>query len=232
MLQRVVTGRIDIAELQGFGPNSPVRTLCTTADCQQQTGRAAARRRPTTLMPRMDVVSNVLRGVPHPQTSLSELFRLYPREDIDRAIDCLDRFGMSAHASKRVDALSQGQKVRVLMASALMCNPSVIRAHDLLAALDPMNVQDAMETLRHIQRDDRRAVFISLPSAQLARRYCDWIVFLRAGQIVFDGPSEVFSDATVDDARAPGRDPAPDTGMIRCDAPSRARPMCELITLF
>ncbi len=62
------------------------------------------------LVPRMDVVSNVLHGTLNKRSTLATLFNLYPTADIHRAIDILDRLGIAEHAPKRAEALSGGQQ--------------------------------------------------------------------------------------------------------------------------
>jgi phosphonate transport system ATP-binding protein len=49
------------------------------------------------LVPRMDVVSNVLHGTLNRRSTLATMFNLYPNEDIHRAIDILDRLGIAEH---------------------------------------------------------------------------------------------------------------------------------------
>jgi phosphonate transport system ATP-binding protein len=75
------------------------------------------------LVPRMDVVSNVLHGTLNKRSTLATLFNLYPDADIHRAIDILDRLGIAEHAPKRAEALSGGQQQRVAIARALMQDP-------------------------------------------------------------------------------------------------------------
>lgn len=75
------------------------------------------------LVPRMDVVSNVLHGTLNKRSTLATLFNLYPRTDIVKAIEILDRLGVAEHASKRAEALSGGQQQRVAIARALMQDP-------------------------------------------------------------------------------------------------------------
>ncbi len=72
------------------------------------------------LVPRMDVVSNVLHGTLNKRSTLATLFNLYPTSDVHRAIDILDRLGIAEHAPKRAEALSGGQQQRVAIARALM----------------------------------------------------------------------------------------------------------------
>ena len=139
------------------------------------------------LVPRMDVVSNVLHGTLNRRSTFATLFNLFPRDDIHRAIDILDRLGIAQHAPKRAEALSGGQQQRVAIARALMQDPKIILADEPIASLDPMNAQVVMETLRRIHEEDGRTVIANLHTLDTARRYCDRVIGMRDGRIVFDG---------------------------------------------
>jgi phosphonate transport system ATP-binding protein len=142
------------------------------------------------LVPRMDVVSNVLHGTLNRHSAFSTFFNLYPTEDIHLAIEILNRLGVAEHASKRAEALSGGQQQRVAIARALMQNPKLILADEPIASLDPMNAQIVMETLRRIHEEDGRTVIANLHTLDTARRYCDRVIGMRQGRIVFDGTPE------------------------------------------
>jgi phosphonate transport system ATP-binding protein len=60
------------------------------------------------LVPRMDVVSNVLHGTLNKRSTFATMFNLYPQSDIHRAIEILDRLGIAEQAPKRAEALSGG----------------------------------------------------------------------------------------------------------------------------
>ncbi|WP_435170981.1 phosphonate ABC transporter ATP-binding protein [Falsirhodobacter sp. 1013] len=139
------------------------------------------------LVPRMDVVSNVLHGLLNRRGTLPTLFNVWPSSDIRRAIDILDRLGIAEQAGKRAEALSGGQQQRVAIARALMQDPKVILADEPIASLDPMNAQVVMDALRRIQREDGRTVIANLHTLDTARRYCDRVIGMRGGRIVFDG---------------------------------------------
>lgn len=142
------------------------------------------------LVPRMDVVSNVLHGTLNRRSTLSTLFNVYPDQDVRRAIDILDRLGIAEHASKRVESLSGGQQQRVAIARALMQDPQIILADEPIASLDPMNAQIVMQSLRAINQEDGRMVIANLHTLDTARRYCDRVIGMRDGKIVFDGTPE------------------------------------------
>ena len=139
------------------------------------------------LVPRLDVVSNVLHGTLNRRSTLATMFNLYPEDDIIRAIDILDRLGIAEHAPKRAEALSGGQQQRVAIARALMQDPTIILADEPIASLDPMNAQLVMQALRDIHEQDGRMVIANLHTLDTARRYCDRVIGMRQGRIVFDG---------------------------------------------
>ena len=158
------------------------------------------------LVPRMDVVSNVLHGTLARRSTLSTLFNLYPRDDIHRAIDILARLGIAEHAPKRAEALSGGQQQRVAIARALMQDPAIILADEPIASLDPMNAQVVMDALRRIHDEDGRLVIANLHTLDTARRYCDRVIGMQAGRIVFDGTPDQLTAGVVRDIYGAGAD--------------------------
>ena len=147
------------------------------------------------LVPRMDVVSNVLHGTLNRRSTFVTFFNLYPRSDIHTAIEILGRLGVAEHAAKRAEALSGGQQQRVAIARALMQDPKIILADEPIASLDPMNAQIVMETLRRIHDEDGRTVIANLHTLDTARKYCDRVIGMRNGHVVFDGtPSELTTE--------------------------------------
>ncbi|WP_417256599.1 phosphonate ABC transporter ATP-binding protein [Celeribacter halophilus] len=158
------------------------------------------------LVPRMDVVSNVLHGTLGRRSTLTTMFNLYPEGDIHKAIDILGRLGIAEHAAKRAEALSGGQQQRVAIARALMQDPKVILADEPIASLDPMNAQTVMEALRRIHDEDGRMVIANLHTLDTARRYCDRIIGMRDGRVVFDGTPEQLTTGVARDIYGAGAD--------------------------
>jgi len=175
------------------------------------------------LVPRMDVVSNVLHGTLNRRSTLATLFNLYPQSDIHRAIDILDRLGIAAQAPKRAEALSGGQQQRVAIARALMQDPKIILADEPIASLDPMNAQIVMDALRRIHDEDGRMVIANLHTLDTARRYCDRVIGMRLGRVVFDGTPEQLTTGVARDiygADASFSESATSTSIDTLDAPA------------
>jgi phosphonate transport system ATP-binding protein len=139
------------------------------------------------LVPRADVVANVLHGTLAKRSTIGTMFGFWPDDDVLRALAILDRLGIAEQATKRAEALSGGQQQRVAIARALMQDPKVILADEPIASLDPMNAQVVMDSLRRIHDEDGRLVIANLHTLDTARRYCDRVIGMRDGRVVFDG---------------------------------------------
>ncbi|MGB0967582.1 MAG: phosphonate ABC transporter ATP-binding protein [Halocynthiibacter sp.] len=156
------------------------------------------------LVPRMDVVANVLHGTLNRRSTLRTLFNLYPETDIHRAIDILERLGIAENASKRAEALSGGQQQRVAIARALMQDPKIILADEPIASLDPMNAVIVMDALRRIHEEDGRMVIANLHTLDTARNYCDRVIGMRDGRVVFDGTPDQLTTGVARDIYGAG----------------------------
>ncbi len=148
------------------------------------------------LVPRLDVVSNVLHGLLNKRSTMTTMFSLWPKADINRALEILERLGIAENAAKRAEALSGGQQQRVAIARALMQDPKIVLADEPIASLDPMNADIVMKALRRIHEEDGRMVICNLHTLDTARRFCDRVIGMRAGQIVFDGAPEELTTET------------------------------------
>ena len=139
------------------------------------------------LVPRLNVASNVLHGLLNRRSTIATMLDFWPDDDVLKALAILDRLGIAEQATKRAEALSGGQQQRVAIARALMQDPKVILADEPIASLDPMNAQIVMDTLRRIHDEDKRLVIANLHTLDTARRYCDRVIGMRDGRVVFDG---------------------------------------------
>ncbi|MEM6488533.1 MAG: phosphonate ABC transporter ATP-binding protein [Pseudomonadota bacterium] len=151
------------------------------------------------LVPRLDVITNVMLGRLNGMGALSSLFSLFDEGDIAEALAALRRLGIAEQATKRAEQLSGGQQQRVAIARALMQNPRMILADEPIASLDPLNAEIVMRALREIRDRDGITVVCNLHTLDTARAYCDRVIGMRLGHVVFDGRA---AELTVDAARA------------------------------
>jgi len=151
------------------------------------------------LVPRLDVVTNVMLGRLNRLSNVKSLFNIFGKEEIERAFAALDRLGIAEQALNRADTLSGGQQQRVAIARALTQEPKMILADEPIASLDPLSAQVVMQSLREINDRDGLPVICNLHTLDTARNYCDRVVGMRQGKVVFNGtPSELTSNVVQD----------------------------------
>ena len=144
------------------------------------------------LVPRLDVLTNVLMGRLSYQPTPRSLLKLFTAKERALAVVTLDRVEMVPSILQRADSLSGGQQQRVAIARALVQEPRLVLADEPIASLDPRSATRVMDILRSINRDDGITVMCNLHTIDTARAYCDRIIGMRAGQVVFDGvPQEL-----------------------------------------
>jgi phosphonate transport system ATP-binding protein len=148
------------------------------------------------LVPRLDVLTNVMLGrLNHRSTTLS-LLSVFTREERIDAIMALERLGIEQTAMQMAGTLSGGQQQRVAIARALMQKPKMLLADEPIASLDPLNAKIVMDALRDINERDGITVITNLHTLDTARNYCERIIGMAAGRVVFDGPpSQLTADA-------------------------------------
>jgi phosphonate transport system ATP-binding protein len=176
------------------------------------------------LVGRLDVLTNVLMGRLAHGGGLRAYLKLWSRRDKVLALAALEQFDIAELAAKRADQLSGGQQQRVAIARALVQEPEIILADEPIASLDPRNTRVVMDALLRINRQTGITVLVNLHSLDLARAYCDRLIGMSAGKIVFDGKP---SDLTDDVARVLyGMEAAEvmDIGDTKIPVPITARP--------
>ncbi|MDQ0999481.1 phosphonate transport system ATP-binding protein [Phyllobacterium ifriqiyense] len=139
------------------------------------------------LVPRLDVLTNVLLGRLNHRSTIKSLLGIFSREERAMAIAALERLDIAKTALQRAGTLSGGQQQRVAIARALMQNPKVILADEPIASLDPRNAQVVMESLRDINEREGLTVITNLHTLDTARHFCQRIIGMQGGKIVFDG---------------------------------------------
>jgi phosphonate transport system ATP-binding protein len=122
------------------------------------------------------------------------LTQLWPEEDKALALSALEQFDMASLAAQRADQLSGGQQQRVAIARALVQEPDIILADEPIASLDPRNTRIVMDALLRINKHFGITVLCNLHSLDLARSYCDRVIGMSAGRVVFDGAPAALTD--------------------------------------
>ncbi|MCI1220041.1 MAG: phosphonate ABC transporter ATP-binding protein [Bifidobacterium sp.] len=160
------------------------------------------------LSARSSVMSNVLVGRVRHTAGWRTLIGWYPKSDRTIAFQALDQVGLLERAWTRASNLSGGQQQRVAIARALAQRPRLILADEPVASLDPPTAASIMGYLESINRKQGITMLINVHSVEIARRYANRIIGLRAGKLVFDGTAEEATDDVFAGiyGRAPGQD--------------------------
>ena len=150
------------------------------------------------LVKRLSVIDNVLCGGLGYQPALRTAVRIFTRAERRQALINLKRVGLLDHAYKRADELSGGEQQRVAIARTLMQRPAIILADEPVSSLDPKLSRMVLDILKRVCREDGITALVSLHTLELTREYADRVVGLKAGAIVFDGPTSQLSEQAVD----------------------------------
>jgi phosphonate transport system ATP-binding protein len=146
------------------------------------------------LVPRLDVITNVMLGRLNGRNPVANLLQLFTAEEQYEALKALERLDIAQTATQWAQTLSGGQQQRVAIARALMQSPKMILADEPIASLDPRNAQIVMDSLRDINAEGI-TVITNLHTLDTARAYCERIVGMSQGKVVFDGtPAELTTD--------------------------------------
>ncbi|MFD2649632.1 phosphonate ABC transporter ATP-binding protein [Devosia albogilva] len=197
---RIIFGDLDVGTLQGKALRA-WRARCAMIFQQFN------------LVNRLDVLTNVMIGRIGTAATLPVMFKRFPEADRVNAALALDRLDLLSQALQRADTLSGGQQQRVAIARALMQKPSVILADEPIASLDPRNARLVMDALRAINRQDKITVITNLHTLDAARAYCDRIIGMAHGRVVFDGTPAQMTRAVTQQIYGDDTDPAVDENL-------------------
>jgi phosphonate transport system ATP-binding protein len=147
------------------------------------------------LVGRLDVLNNVLLGRLAHTPGWRAMLKAWPSEDRAIAFAALSQLDIAMLADRRADHLSGGQQQRVAICRALVQEPDLLLADEPVASLDPHNVRIVMDALQRINRHFGLTVICNLHALDLARGYCDRLIGMAAGRVVFDGAPAALTEA-------------------------------------
>ena len=141
------------------------------------------------LVNRTKVINNVLTSRVPDMPLWKSIIGLYSKEDKVIALEALDKVGILDKAYVRADQLSGGQQQRVALARTLAQKPEIILADEPVAALDPITAKQVMDDFKKINKELNMSVLINIHHVDLALKYADRVIGIKAGEIVYDGPA-------------------------------------------
>ncbi len=103
-----------------------------------------------------------------------------------RAMELLERFGLTDFAKAKIEALSKGMAQKVQVLSAIAHEPELVILDEPFSGLDPVNQQVLEEMILDLAGQDRTILF-STHVMQHAERLCDRLLLIAQGKNVFYG---------------------------------------------
>jgi phosphonate transport system ATP-binding protein len=174
--------------------NGKVVTKLQGGDLRQWRARCAMVFQQFNIVGRLDVMTNVMMGRLNQTSPLRSLMKLWSEEDRAAAVSALELLDITALAAQRAEQLSGGQQQRVAIARALVQEPEIILADEPIASLDPRNTKVVMDALQRLNWHFGITVICNLHDLDIAKDYCDRLVGMARGRVVFDGAPEALTE--------------------------------------
>ena len=150
------------------------------------------------LVTRTTVIKNVLSACVPDMPFWRVLLGVFRKEDKIKALESLDKVDILDKAYMRADQLSGGQQQRVALARTLTQDPRIILADEPVAALDPVTAKQVMQDFVRINQEMGISILLNIHHVELALEYANRIIGIRAGKIVYDGPSANVNQTVLD----------------------------------
>lgn len=139
------------------------------------------------LFPNMTVIDNITYAP-------LELKKMTKSEAHTKALDLLEKVGLSDKADAMPESLSGGQKQRVAIARALAMDPDLMLFDEPTSALDPEMVGDVLEVMQDLAKDGMTMLIVTHEMG-FARKVANRVIFTDGGQILEDStPDQLFDN--------------------------------------
>jgi len=115
--------------------------------------------------------------------TLRSIFKFFPKNEIEKADHLLEILGLTSKADIPVFKLSGGEKRRIAIARALMQEPKILLADEILSDLDFIRANFIMEKIKQLKDELSLTVVMVEHNLCNAREFSDQVAFLADGKI-------------------------------------------------
>lgn len=150
------------------------------------------------VIPQLSVHDNVAAGLLPEWGWLRVLVSMFWPLERERVREALAAVSLNDRQWDRADVLSGGQRQRVAIARALIANPTLVLADEPTASLDPATAESVTELLAEAARERGATLIVSTHRVSSITDHVDRVIGLRAGALVFDGPTAALNDEVLD----------------------------------
>lgn len=142
------------------------------------------------------------------------VYRLEAAERRRRALNLMDRFGLTNALDKRLGEYSKGMKQKLALVRAMLHNPPVLLLDEPTSAMDPHSAKLVRDAIIELQRDER-TFLITTHNLTEAQQLADKIAIIRSGRIIASGAFEELARQFVGDPVMELRTAAPFNGLVK-----------------
>jgi iron complex transport system ATP-binding protein len=122
-------------------------------------------------------------------------YRQWSSDDEAAVAEALGWTGMTEFAERTVDELSGGQRQRVWISMALAQGTDLLLLDEPTTFLDLANQVDVLDLVERLHTEAGRTVVMVLHDLNMAGRYAQRLIAMRAGRIIAQGtPDEVLTE--------------------------------------
>ena len=115
------------------------------------------------------------------------------REDEKKTQEALEIVHATEYAEKSFEAISDGQRQRILLARAICQEPEVLILDEPTAGLDPKGRDEILQQIKKLQTETGLTILLVSHSMEDVAEYVDRIIVMNKGSVMYDDtPREVF----------------------------------------
>jgi phosphonate transport system ATP-binding protein len=141
------------------------------------------------LVKRLSVLENVLTGRLGRISPVRSLLYGFTDEEVEIALDALEKVGIKHLAYRRAETLSGGEMQRVAIARALFQEPYLLLADEPVANLDPKNTEVVLDYLQPLTRE--MAIIGVFHTPKIVSKYCTRAIGIKDGVVFYDGSPDL-----------------------------------------
>ena len=108
-------------------------------------------------------------------------------EDFDISQRAMETTMTSDFSERFFNEISEGEKQRVMIASALAQNPELMLLDEPTSALDLKYQIEIMNILKDLNANHKMTLVVAIHDLNLASRFCNRIILINDGKVVSDG---------------------------------------------
>lgn len=127
-------------------------------------------------------------------------FGLYTKKDYTLLEDVLKQCNLENYRKQSINEISGGEFQRCLFAKALMKQCSLFIFDEPTSAMDIKYQKDFFELLKLAKKNLNAGIIISIHDINLSIKYCDRLIVLNSGKIIYNGDAKKITKEILSEA--------------------------------